>query len=85
MKHASDRTLDTLDELLATLRLCEGLKERKRGIFYRKSAAFLHFHEDPTGLYADLRDGDGWRRFPINSPLEQEALITAVSQLVRPG
>jgi hypothetical protein len=24
-------------------------------VFYLKSRAFLHFHEDPTGLWADIR------------------------------
>ena len=26
-----------------------GLAERSRGVFYRRSRAFLHFHEDPAG------------------------------------
>jgi hypothetical protein len=56
MRHARDEDLDRLEPLLAQLRALPGLTERKRGTFYRKSRAFLHFHEDPKGLFADLRD-----------------------------
>ena len=56
MKHATPAALDALDSLLAELRALPGLLERSRGVFYRKGRAFLHFHEDPKGLFADVRD-----------------------------
>jgi hypothetical protein len=56
MRHARDEDLDRLEDLLAALRALPGLTEKKRGTFYRKSRAFLHFHEDPKGLFADVRD-----------------------------
>lgn len=59
MKHASPATLDELEPLLAEIRTLAGLKEKSRGIFYLKSRAFLHFHEDPKGLFADVRDESG--------------------------
>lgn len=59
MKHAGDQTLDILEPLLAEIRALPGLIEKKRGTFYRKSRAFLHFHEDPKGLFADVRDAGG--------------------------
>ncbi|HZC15763.1 MAG TPA: hypothetical protein VE309_03285 [Caulobacteraceae bacterium] len=59
MKHATAVALDELEPLLAKLRQLPGLKERSRGIFYVKSRAFLHFHEDPAGLFADIRGADG--------------------------
>lgn len=59
MKHASPSALDRLESLLAELRALPGLTERSRGVFYRKGRAFLHFHEDPTGLFADIRDSSG--------------------------
>ena len=58
MKHASQTALDQLEPLLAELRTL-GLTEKSRGVFYRKSRAFLHFHEDPKGLFADIRDAAG--------------------------
>jgi hypothetical protein len=56
MKHITPAMLDTLEPLLGELRTIAGLKEKSRGVFYRKSRAFLHFHEDPKGLFADIRD-----------------------------
>jgi hypothetical protein len=73
MKHASDSALDQLDDLLEAIRRIPGLVEKKRGIFYRTSKAFLHFHEDPAGLFADLRPGAEWLRLPVNTPEEREA------------
>lgn len=59
MKHAGAAALDRLEPLLARIRALGGLKETSRGVFYLKSKAFLHFHEDPAGLFADLRTADG--------------------------
>ena len=67
MKHAGSDTLDQLEPVLVELRKLGGLKERKRGTFYQGSSAFLHFHEDPAGFFADIKlDGD-FVRLPANS------------------
>lgn len=58
MKHAGEIALDQLEPLLARVRALPGLTEKKRGVFYRKSRAFLHFHEDPKGLFGDVRAAD---------------------------
>jgi hypothetical protein len=55
MKHAGPTALDGLEPLLTELRALGGLSETSRGVFYLKSKAFLHFHEDPAGLFADVR------------------------------
>jgi hypothetical protein len=81
MKHATEATLLTLAPLLAQLRTVPKITERKLGIFYRKSKAYLHFHEDPEGLFADVRlDGDGFTRFAVNTKTEQQQLFAMVSQ-----
>ena len=59
MRHARAEALDALEPLLERLRAFAALKERSRGVFYVKSQAFLHFHEDPAGLFADVRGADG--------------------------
>ena len=82
MRHARTAALDALEDILTALRGHEELKERKRGIFYRKSAAFLHFHEDPAGLFADLRVDDEFERFPVNTSRERRALRTRVASLL---
>lgn len=58
MRHARPEDLDRLEDVLAQLRALPGLTEKARGTFYRKSRAFLHFHEDPKGLFADVRDAE---------------------------
>ena len=75
MKHAGAAALDALEPVLAQIRAIEGLKEKSRGAFYRKSKGFLHFHEDPAGMFADLKKGDDFVRMPINTRAEIAALI----------
>lgn len=55
MKHAMKETLGKLHRLLAVIRRLPSVREKKEGTFYLKSSAFLHFHEDPAGLFADHR------------------------------
>jgi hypothetical protein len=52
--------------------------ERTRGVFYRRSRAFLHFHEDPSGLHADVRLGPDFRRFRVETAEEREALLQRI-------
>ena len=78
MKHAGTESLNRLEPLLAKLREFDGLTERKRGVFYLKSSAFIHFHEDPTGYYAHFKDASTWHRLPVNSAAERSALIATL-------
>lgn len=75
MRHARDQDLDRLEDLLTELRTLPGLAEKKRGVFYRKSRAFLHFHEDPKGMFADISDPD--ERIDVTDAAGQAALIRA--------
>jgi hypothetical protein len=79
MKHAGQDALDALEELLVEIRQHRGLKEKKRGIFYWKSNAFLHFHEDHDQLIADLRISSDWQRFPVNTSSEREILLAQIA------
>ena len=82
MKHAGPATLDAIEPLLAELRTRDGMKERKRGVFYRKGRSFLHFHEDPAGIFADLAagpaGGQGDLRLRVSTRPEQQALLRAL-------
>jgi hypothetical protein len=75
VKHAGPRALDTLEPLLTELRAIPGIRERKRGIFYRGTDAFLHFHEDAAGLFADLKRGSDFERMRVNTPREATRLL----------
>lgn len=78
MKHATSAALERLSQLLEQIRARDGIKERKLGVFYRRSKSFLHFHEDPAGLFADLTVGDGFDRYPVNTEPERQALLSAI-------
>jgi hypothetical protein len=83
MRHAGSEALDRLEPLLVELRALDGLVERKRGIFYKGSRAFLHFHEDPSGLHADVRlgdDGDDFERRRVETKPEQMSLVADIRQ-----
>lgn len=76
MKHAGPQALDQLEPLIARIRQLPGLVEKTRGTFYRKSRAFLHFHEDPKGLFADIRiDGDDFERVDLATPDGADRLV----------
>lgn len=80
MRHARDTDLDALEPLIVRLRGLPGLIETKRGVFYRKSKAFLHFHEDPKGLFADVRTvaaGD-FERIDVSAASGQDRLMAVV-------
>jgi hypothetical protein len=78
MKHAGAAALEALSDLLESLRSRTALVERRPGIFYVGGKAFLHFHEDPAGLFADLRLGSDWQRFPVNKPGERAELLAVI-------
>jgi hypothetical protein len=79
VRHATPAALDQLEALLMELRRLGLLHEKKRGIFYRGSKAFLHFHEDPAGLFADVKlDVDGFTRRRVTTEPERRRLLSAV-------
>jgi hypothetical protein len=75
VRHARDADLDELEPLLVELRDFSMLREKKRGTFYRGSRAFLHFHADPSGLYADVRFADEFERVRVTTRKEQWQLL----------
>jgi hypothetical protein len=83
VKHVSASGLDQLDDLLRELRGVDGLKEKKRGVFYRGTRAFLHFHEDPSGLYADVRIDAEFERMRVTTKAERKRLLSVARAAVR--
>jgi hypothetical protein len=79
MKHATQEALSQITRTLERVRSFHELKERKLGIFYLRGVSFLHFHEDPLGLFADLKVGEAWRRIDVTKAEGQDNLIREVS------
>jgi len=77
MKHAGPEALAALADLISAIR-ARGLKEPRPGIFYRKSKAFLHFHEDKAGLFADIRMHAEWDRFRVSDSEERANLLAFI-------
>jgi hypothetical protein len=83
VKHAGPAALNALEPLLARIRAAGVLKEKSRGVFYLKSRAFLHFHEDPEGLFADVRNpaGTDFDRYKVDEAEGAEAVMERVRAL----
>jgi phage terminase large subunit-like protein len=82
MRHATPEDLKPLAALLAQLRTLPGLTEKKPGTFYKKSAAFLHFHEDAGALYADIKQDGTFVRHVLDSAAAQAKLLTLARRLL---
>jgi hypothetical protein len=81
MKHAGEESLKTMQDVLQVLRGMPGLSERRAGIFYTKAGAYLHFHEDRAGMFADVKlCGKDFQRFPVNTTDERKVLLAHVAK-----
>ena len=78
MKHAGPSTLARIAPLLEELRARRVLRERRPGVFEFKSRAFLHFHDDPSGIFADVRLAEGFVRLPVTSSSQQADLLERI-------
>jgi hypothetical protein len=83
VRHARDEDLDQLEPLLAELRKMCALREKRRGNFSRGSRAFLHFHADPSGLYADVRFEEEFERVRVTTRQEQRFLLGRIGAALK--
>jgi hypothetical protein len=81
MKHVGKDAPDTLSPVLDALRQREELDEKSPASFYLRSKAFVHFHEDAAGLFADLKeDFVSFTRFRVSTRREQTAFLGRVDR-----
>jgi hypothetical protein len=78
MKHAGGGTLARIAPLLEELRARPVLRERRPGVFELKARSFLHFHDDPAGIFADVRVGEDFVRMPATSSAQQLELLERI-------
>lgn len=83
MRHAREEDLGGVNAILQYLRAQSLLVEKKPGVFYRRSRAFLHFHADDSGLYADVRLVDQFDRYRVQTAKERAAFLKLVSRSLR--
>ena len=83
MKHATTETIARIEPLLNRIRNFSELEEKKPGIYYFKSSAFLHFHEDGNQLYADVKlEPPDFERLPVTTNDQQDRLIRLIREKV---
>jgi hypothetical protein len=87
MRHATSADFERIDALLESLRSLSALVEKSPGVFYRRARAFVHFHADPAGLFADarLQDDDDFVRLRVTTRAEQARFLRQVRRAVGEG
>ena len=81
MKHADPQTLASLAALLRRLRAQPSLIERRPGVFYLGSRAYLHFHDDPAGIFADVKfDLTSFTRVRVSTAAERRRFLARVGK-----
>lgn len=69
MSFCPPELLDDLADVLATVRGWEGVVEKKPGVFYVRSAPFLHFHLLEGGRRrVDIKGRSDWAQFELARP-----------------
>jgi hypothetical protein len=81
MKHAGRDSLGKIMPLLVELRKRAALREKAAGVFCLKSKAYLHFHDDPAGIFADVKlDLKTYSRIRATTKPEQKALLRRIDK-----
>jgi hypothetical protein len=78
VRHAGPDTLARIVTLLAALRARDVLRETRPGVFSLRSQAFLHFHDDPAGVFADVRFDRDFVRMRVSTRSEQADLLNRI-------
>jgi hypothetical protein len=73
-------TLETLAPLLKFLRSYEVLGEANETKFLLKGRDFIHFHDEPEGLWADVKLSKGRVRVSVSTASEQSELMEKVAK-----
>lgn len=73
-------TLDLLQPLLEVLRAHPALREVRPTAFHFDNRDFVHFHDEPEGIFADVRLRKGVVRMPASSSSEQAELLERIDE-----
>ena len=75
-----DSTLEVLAPLLSVLRSFLALEEVRPTAFHLDGRDFIHFHEEPPGLFADVRLSKGRVRMSVVTRSEQGELLERIEE-----
>jgi hypothetical protein len=75
-----ETTLKRLTPLLSFLRSYEVLEEAGESRFLLRGRDFIHFHDDPDGLWADAKLSRGRIRISVASASEQGELMEIIAR-----
>ena len=73
-------TLDRIAPLLDALRAHPALLEVRPTEFQLEGRDFLHFHDEPDGVVADVRLAEGRVSMPVSSSSEQAEFLDRIDQ-----
>ena len=82
MAHTKSADLLDLIALRAELSKLAGVQEKKPGIFYRKGAGFLHFHDKDGVRWADVKLDGVWTKVELdfNATAAQKKKLLAIAR-----
>ena len=84
MAHCPFELLDDLADVFAELRTWPGVAEKKPGVFYVKSQAFLHFHvSEGERRHADVKSRTGWVPYDLPRPATESKRRAFLRELRR--
>jgi hypothetical protein len=72
--------LQAIEPLLVLLRSNAALVEVKPQVFHHNGQDFVHFHESPQGIVADVRLARGQVRLSATSAVDQAELLDLIEQ-----
>ena len=73
-------TLEHLAPLLVVLRGYSSLREVQSTVFHLDGRDFIHFHETPDGVVADVRLAKGQVRVQASTEAEQAELLERIDE-----
>lgn len=76
----TEAALARIAPLLAVLRANRALREIQPTTFHLNGRDFVHFHDHPDGVVADVRLSKGIVRMPVSSPEGQAELLERIEE-----
>jgi hypothetical protein len=77
MGRATKSTIEALAPLYEEVRAhcIPGLEIKANGAVYQKRNGILHFHEDATGVQADVKVNGEWQRIEVNAAAGRRKVV----------